>query len=94
MLWTTTKALDQLRFSLAVEGADEGEKAHHVVGKLHSGIRPSQAWWRQGLETTPDFCCVQTMLMQTSWKQENIVSPSVLLMILFQALTICLRSGC
>jgi hypothetical protein len=38
MLWTTNEALDQLRFSLAVEGADKGEKAHHVVGRPHSKL--------------------------------------------------------
>ena len=33
-----------------MEGADEGEKAHHVVGRIRE-LCPSKSWWRQGPET-------------------------------------------
>jgi hypothetical protein len=64
-------------------GDGEGEKAYHIDGRLCSGVAAFKVLLMSGgRKPTPGFCYILRMLVQTSWKQTNVISPSILLMIL------------
>jgi hypothetical protein len=68
---------------LAVEGANgEGEKIYYIGGRLFGSCVLQGPADVRGRKATPGFCGIQRRLVQTSWKQTTVTSPSTLLMIL------------
>ena len=86
MLWTTNKALEKLRSCLAREGAMMKVRSISYRWQVVFGscVLQGPADVR-GRKPTPGFCCIQRMLVQTSWKQTNVIISSILLMILSES---------